>query len=168
MRGEAPRLTTLQAFIDELASHWRAGHPNALLGVRCESLPDVQIISDSALQQVIGNLLDNALEAAPGGLLMLVARCVDGDMLQLSVLDDGPGFDAERLAHFGEPYQSSKGQHGRGMGLFLSVNVARTLGGRLEARNRGAAGQGGGAEVCLTLPLAALLPRQSSPDARYR
>jgi two-component system sensor histidine kinase RegB len=82
----------------------------------------------------------------------------------VSVLDDGPGFDAERLKHFGEPYQSSKGQPGRGMGLFLSVNVARTLGGRLEARNRGP-GEGGGAAVTLTLPLASLLPRESRPHA---
>jgi two-component system sensor histidine kinase RegB len=43
------------------------------------------------------------------------------------------------------------------MGLFLSVNVARTLGGRLEAHNRSE----GGAAVTLTLPLASLLPRQS-------
>jgi two-component system sensor histidine kinase RegB len=102
-------------------------------------------------------LLDNAAEAAPGARLTLVAECPDEDTLAVSVLDDGPGFDAERLKHFGEPYQSSKGQPGRGMGLFLSVNVARTLGGRLEAHNRSE----GGAAVTLTLPLASLLPRQS-------
>jgi two-component system, sensor histidine kinase RegB len=162
MRGEAPRLTRLQAFIDSLARSWRATHPQATLMLVCEGLPEVEIISDSALQQVVGNLLDNAAEAAPGTPLTLVAACPDADTLTLSVLDDGPGFDAERLQHFGEPYQSSKGQPGRGMGLFLSVNVARTLGGRLEARNR----EEGGAAVTLTLPLASLLPRQSGPDVR--
>jgi len=50
------------------------------------------------------------------------------------------------------------------MGLFLSVNVARTLGGRLQASNR----EEGGAAVTLTLPLTSLLPRQSPSDARYR
>ena len=157
MRGEAPQLTPLEGFIDELASRWRATRPAATLSVRKDSLPDIAIVADSALQQVIGNLLDNAAEAAPGKPLTLLAACADEDTLVLSVLDDGPGFDAQRLKHFGEPYQSSKGQPGRGMGLFLSVNVARTLGGRLQARNR----EGGGAEVSLTLPLASLLPRQS-------
>ncbi|MEO6279527.1 ATP-binding protein [Roseateles sp.] len=157
MRGEAPQLTALQAFIDGLAGQWRAAHPNAALALHSEGLPEVDIISDSALQQVVANLLDNATEAAPGAPLTLLASCPEGGMLSLSVLDEGPGFDAERLKHFGEPYQSSKGQPGRGMGLFLSVNVARTLGGRLEARNR----PEGGAEVSLTLPLASLLPRQS-------
>ncbi|MGM9479922.1 ATP-binding protein [Roseateles sp. NT4] len=166
MRGEAPRLTALQSFIDGLARDWRAAHPNAELSLRSKDLPDIEIISDSALQQVVANLLDNALEAAPGMPLTLLASCPDEETLSLSVLDNGPGFDAERLKHFGEPYQSSKGQPGRGMGLFLSVNVARTLGGRLQARNRSPSGDGGGAEVMLTLPLATLLPRQSKSDAR--
>ena len=161
MRGEAPRLTRLQDFVDGLAANWRAAHAQAALAVRCEGLPELEIVSDSALQQVVANLLDNAAEAAPASPLTLLATCPDEDTLSLSVLDDGPGFDAERLKHFGEPYQSSKGQPGRGMGLFLSVNVARTLGGKLEARNR----EEGGAAVTLTLPLASLLPRQSSPDA---
>lgn len=161
MRGEAPRLTPLEGFIDELAARWRPTRPASELVVRKEDLPAVEIVADTALQQVIGNLLDNAAEAAPGTQLTLVAACPDEDTLALSVLDDGPGFDLERLKHFGEPYQSSKGQPGRGMGLFLSVNVARTLGGRLQAANR----EGGGAEVTLTLPLASLLPRQSSADS---
>ena len=161
MRGEAPQLTPLQAFIDGLASQWRSAHHNAELTLQSEDLPDIDIISDSALQQVVANLLDNAAEAAPGTPLTLVASCPGEDTLALSVLDEGPGFDAERLKHFGEPYQSSKGQPGRGMGLFLSVNVARTLGGRLEACNR----EEGGAAVTLTLPLASLLPRESRTDA---
>ena len=165
MRGEAPRLTTLRAFIDGLAARWRRAHPGVTLDLVCEGeLPVLEIISDSALQQVIGNLLDNAAEAAPGTRLTLRATCPDADTLSLAVLDDGPGFEPRRLKHFGEPYQSSKGQPGRGMGLFLSVNVVRTLGGRLQARNR----EQGGAAVTLTLPLAALLPRQSRFDARSR
>jgi two-component system sensor histidine kinase RegB len=164
MRGEAPGLTRLPAFVDQLAMDWRRAHPQTELALVTEALPPVDIISDTALQQVVGNLLDNAAEAAPGLPLTLQAVCTEDDMLTLSVLDRGPGFSAEMLAHFGEPYQSSKGQPGRGMGLFLSVNVARTLGGRLQARNR----EEGGAEVALTLPLASLQPRQSLPDARPR
>lgn len=166
MRGEAPRLTTLHAFIDGLAEHWRSTRPQVELTVEREDLPDVEIVSDSALQQVIANLLDNAAEAAPGTRLQLQAQCTDGETLRLAVLDEGPGFSALMLERFGNPYQSSKGQPGRGLGLFLSANVARTLGGRLEARNRANRGGEGGAEVVLTLPLASLLPRQSDPNVR--
>ncbi|MCE4556146.1 ATP-binding protein [Roseateles cellulosilyticus] len=162
MRGEAPRLTALSDFVTGLAQGWREAHPGVRLVVQNEPLPDVQIILDSALQQVVANLLDNAAEAEPGSSLTFVAECPDDQTLALSVLDEGPGFGPEQLKHFGEPYRSSKGQPGRGMGLFLSVNVARTLGGKLEARNR----EEGGAAVTLTLPLASLLPRQSAGDVR--
>ena len=76
----------------------------------------------------------------------------DGELLRLKVSDAGPGFTAETLANFGKPYNSSKGRPGGGLGLFLSLNVARSLGGRLHAANR----PGGGAEVVLDLPLSSL------------
>ena len=66
--------------------------------------------------------------------------------------DAGPGFAPEMLAQLGKPYQSSKGRPGGGLGLFLVVNVARTLGGSVSARNR----PEGGAAVTLRLPLAAI------------
>jgi two-component system sensor histidine kinase RegB len=100
-------------------------------------------------------VLDNALEAAPHGLLRIIASGEE-DTLTLRVQDEGPGFTPQMLQRFGKPYESSKGRPGGGLGLFLSVNVARTLGGRIEARNR----PGGGAEVIITLPLASLMTSQ--------
>jgi two-component system sensor histidine kinase RegB len=64
------------------------------------------------------------------------------------------------LEHLGTPYRSSKGT-GRGLGLFLAVNVARTLGGRIAAHN-----VPWGAEVTITLPLAALVPEEDSDDGQ--
>ena len=66
----------------------------------------------------------------------------------------------EMLARLGKPYQSSKGRPGGGLGLVLAVNVARILGGRLQARNR----EGGGAEVTIRLPLAALTLQDKDTD----
>ena len=66
------------------------------------------------------------------------------------------------LQQLGKPYQSSKGRPGGGLGLFLVVNVARTVGGSVTARNR----QEGGAEVKITLPLAAIaLAEEEDADA---
>jgi two-component system sensor histidine kinase RegB len=150
-RGEAPELTTLHAFLDEAAEQWRATRPAEVLHYRREGLPDLQMIADSALRQMIDNVLDNASEAAPQATIVLLAHCEDGTLV-LRVQDEGPGFPPAMLERFGKPYQSSKGRPGSGLGLFLSVNVARTLGGRVEARNRAE----GGAEVVIRLPLAAL------------
>jgi two-component system sensor histidine kinase RegB len=158
-RGEAPVQTTLHAFLDELAAHWRqTRHGAPGLQLDRADVPDLPIISDFALRQMIDNVLDNALEAAPHAAPRLLARCLNDtgsdDELRLTVQDDGPGFAPAMLERFGKPYQSSKGRAGGGLGLFLALNVARALGGRISARNR----PEGGAEVEITLPLAALEP----------
>jgi len=111
---------------------------------------DLTIVSDEGLKQMICNVLDNALEASPDWLAFEAAR--DGENLVLRVFDRGPGFPSTILAQLGRPYQSSKGRPGGGLGLFLSLNVARTLGGNIVAQNR----EPGGALVTMTLPLAAL------------
>ncbi len=159
-RGEAPIVTTVHGFFDDLASTWRDSRPVAGFDYRNDFGDDVAIISDTGLAQMIGNVLDNALEASPDWLALSVWR--DDEDLLVQVADAGPGFSAVMLAHLGQPYQSSKGRPGGGLGLFLSLNVARTLGGTLTARNR----DGGGAIVTVTLPLTALT--LDHPDADDR
>lgn len=146
-RGEAPVKTTVRTFLDALVAEWRSTRPGASLTYENRFGHDVPMVSDSALQQMLCNVLDNALEASPQGLRLDVAR--NDDFLTLTVTDAGAGFASGMLAHFGKPYQSSKGQPGRGLGLFLVVNVARTLGGSVTARNR----PEGGAVVTIALPL---------------
>ena len=54
--------------------------------------------------------------------------------------DDGPGFAPAILERLGRPYNSSKDAPGRGLGLFLALNVARALGGTIVADNPPAGG----------------------------
>ncbi|MDQ8023664.1 MAG: ATP-binding protein [Moraxellaceae bacterium] len=153
-RGEAPVVTTLHAFLDELVAHWRRTR-NSPFGLNYDrsSTPDFPMISDFALRQMIDNIVDNALDASPHSAPSLLAAC-EADELVLRVLDEGAGFAPAMLERFGKPYQSSKGRPGGGLGLFLAVNVVRALGGSIAARNRNV----GGAEVEIRLPLAALAP----------
>ena len=149
-RGESPMVSTVAAFLDDLVDDWRGTRPVRGFEYRNELDGDPAIVSDSALKQIICNVLDNALEASPAWVGLHVVS--DGESLLLTIRDRGPGFAAEMLAHFGKPYQSSKGRPGGGLGLFLVVNVVRKFGGRVTARNR----DEGGAEVTLQLPLASL------------
>ena len=149
-RGEATHTTTLRAFLDELLEEWRRSRAVDGFEYRDELEGDVAIVSDAGLQQMLWNVLDNALEASRAHVTMR-AR-LDGDSLVVEVGDDGPGFAADMLDRIGKPYQSTKGTAGRGLGLFLAVNVARTLGGNIRARNA----PDGGALVTITLPLPAL------------
>ena len=146
-RGEAPVTTTVNSFLSETVNEWHAARPAAKLAYHYGFGPDLAIVSDSTIKQVIVNLLDNAFEASPNWIELWVRR--DANLLVLQVVDAGPGFAPEMLAHFGKPYRSSKGRLGGGLGLFLVVNVIRKLGGSVDALNRSA----GGAIVTMKLPL---------------
>jgi two-component system sensor histidine kinase RegB len=149
-RGEAPEIVSLHLFLDGIVDDWRALHPGVEVDYVARVGDNPQIVSDPALKQVIANILDNAAEASPDWIGFRGER--SGDHLVLAVRDRGPGFSAERIAGFGKPYQSSKAEPGHGLGLFLAVNVVRKLGGTASVANRDL----GGAEVTLTLPLAAI------------
>lgn len=145
-RGEEMESIKAAGYLDELAAAWRPTHPQVPLGYSREGVDSAVVAADPALRQAVWNLLDNAAAASPTGVGLIVRA--DGDMLSIAVRDFGPGFEADALAHVGKPYRSSKGA-GHGLGLFLATNVARRLGGRLEARNLDS-----GAEVRILLPLA--------------
>jgi two-component system sensor histidine kinase RegB len=149
-RGESPAVTTVTAFLDELVEDWHETRAPACLQYDKSFTEDREIVSDSALKQIICNVLDNALEVSPQWVALAATQ--EGETLALTVKDRGPGFAPEMLERFGKPYQSSKGRPGGGLGLFLVVNVVRKLGGRVTADNA----PDGGAVVTLYLPLAAL------------
>lgn len=152
-RGEAPVVTSLHRFLDEIARDWSDGRPAGTLQYHAGSGAlgeDVKIVSDPAIKQVVTNLLDNAFEVSPGWIRLNAER--RGDMLRIEVLDLGSGFTPEMLENFGKPYNSTKDRRGAGLGLFLVVNVIRKLGGSVSAHNR----QPGGATVTVELPLATL------------
>jgi two-component system sensor histidine kinase RegB len=157
-RGESSEETTVSTFLDDLVEEWRTTRPVDDFDYDNRFGRDLPMVSDSALKQMICNVLDNALEASPHWLHLEAAH--DGDDLKITVTDAGPGFPAAMLKQFGKPYQSSKGRPGGGLGLFLVVNVARTIGGRVAARNR----PEGGAIVTLTLPLAAIVLEEAEDE----
>ncbi|WP_343585450.1 ATP-binding protein [Herbaspirillum sp.] len=149
-RGESSVKTTLNTFLDSVAEDWRKSRPVAAFEYRNQIEQDVPVVFDSAIKQMLGNVLDNAFEVSPEWLSLLVRR--EGDLLLMEVSDRGTGFPEWMLSQLGKPYQSTKGKPGRGLGLFFVVNVARKLGGRIAASNI----ETGGARVTLTLPLAAI------------
>ena len=149
-RGEAPQLTTMRAFLTEIVEDSRAGRLPGTVEYNDRFGADVGIVSDPALRQVIMNVVDNAAEVSPEWIGISVSR--DGDMAVIEIADHGPGFSDEMLENFGQPYRSSKGRPGGGLGLFLLVNVARKLGGGASVANR----DSGGALVRIVLPISAI------------
>ncbi|WP_374448544.1 ATP-binding protein [Stella sp.] len=148
-RGEGTVRTSARTFLDETVGEWRRSRSPAALEYDASLLPNLAMVCDAALKQVVFNVLDNALEASPDWVGVTARH--EGDRLLVTVADSGAGFAADMLAGIGKPYRTTKRRPGGGLGLFLVVNVVRKLGGAVEARNRDA----GGASVTLCLPLGA-------------
>jgi two-component system sensor histidine kinase RegB len=149
-RGESASETTIRTFLDQAIEEWRISRPASRLDYDYQVGSDMRIVSDSAIKQMIHNLLDNAFEASPGWVGFIAKR--HHEALQLVVTDRGAGFAQALLDDVGKPYQTTKTRPGAGLGLFLVTNVARILRGSVAARNR----PEGGAEVTVTLPLRGL------------
>jgi signal transduction histidine kinase len=114
--------------------------------------PPVIIEADAdQLQQVLVNLLLNALDAMPGGgrVEIQLGAPVHGQV-DLRVLDTGPGITPELLPRLFEPFVSSK-ETGLGLGLAVSRRIAESHGGNLWVTNP----PHGGACFVLRLPVVA-------------
>jgi signal transduction histidine kinase len=100
--------------------------------------------------QVLTNLVQNAIEAAPeANGRVRVAGSVEGDGLVLSVADNGPGIPADVQARLFTPFFTTKGP-GRGMGLGLTIarRVVQAMGGTLHVSST----PGAGAEFVVRVP----------------
>ena len=150
-RGENPTVTSASAFIQSISTEWTGRYPDAF-HLRDRMDEDPVIVSDPALRQVMGNVIDNALEVSPD--YVELTALLDQGLLVLEVRDRGPGFTQDMLETLGRPYSSTKGRVGGGLGLFLVVNVVRKLGGWVQVANS----DHGGALVRISIPLRALAP----------
>ena len=95
----------------------------------------------SRLQQVIWNLLSNAIRFAPAGGRVQVRLLDAGSCIELSVTDDGPGIDPVFLPYVFDRFRqadssSTRPYTGLGLGLAIVRHLVELHGGTVEARNR--------------------------------
>ncbi|HVR53141.1 MAG TPA: sensor histidine kinase [Pseudorhodoferax sp.] len=103
------------------------------------------------VQEIVVNLLHNALTYTPEGGTIALELAVAPDHLVLRVLDDGPGLPAPLQSAPFQPFVRSSGD-GAGLGLAICHDLARACGGQLVVANRACANASGGVEARLTLP----------------
>jgi signal transduction histidine kinase/ActR/RegA family two-component response regulator len=129
--------------------------------VNLESSIDVTadlILADAnRIQQVIWNVLSNAVKfTPPGGYVRVTLRQV-GDDVHLTIADSGVGISAEFLPHVFDRFRqadgaTTKNQTGLGLGLSIVRHLVELHYGKVKAES---AGEGKGASFVITLPLAA-------------
>lgn len=119
------------------------------------------------LQQIILNLLGNAIKFTPrGGQIRVSCESRDG-MLHVRVTDTGIGIPADKLEAIFDPFVQTERRlnqpvDGVGLGLAISRELARGMGGELSAESA----SGAGSMFTLTLP-AVVVPRTRSPGGPF-
>jgi two-component system NtrC family sensor kinase len=137
----------------------QARYGNVSLVSKPATDPPVVRASQTEIQQVLFNLIGNALDALTevgGGRITVATETGDG-MVLIRVSDDGPGIPAEDRQRIFEPFFTTKPVgKGTGLGLAICYGIATKLGGHIELK----ASEQGGAEFRVELPPAGPVPKR--------
>ena len=116
-------------------------------------IDDTIQVDPGRMEQVLSNLLSNALRYTPEGGKIELRYSSNGGNTRLSIRDSGPGIPPEAIPHVFERFYRadrarSRAEGGTGLGLAIARQLVEAHGGSLTARNHPT----GGAEFTLTLP----------------
>jgi signal transduction histidine kinase len=133
------------------------GHPPGTFQVEARSeIPGLDLDS-LRIQQVISNLLDNAVKYAPAGTAVRVVVARRASEVVVSVTNEGPGIDERRQARLFDRYYRAdySRKNGLGIGLYVARGLAEAHGGTISVTSRD-----GATTFSLVLPLAGLTDRR--------
>src|SRR5438105_7797252 len=116
------------------------------------------------VEQVIRNLIDNALKFSPQDSQVFLEVSREDGTLRISVADHGPGIAEDELPHIFERFHQAgevltREAEGAGLGLYISKRLVEAMGGTIEARSV----LGEGATFTVTLPVRAVSERAEPP-----
>nr|MDD6335563.1 HAMP domain-containing sensor histidine kinase [bacterium] len=116
---------------------------------------EIALVADSErMQQVVYNLVDNAIRYSPEGGTITLAAHREHEGVILSVSDEGPGISADMQGQMFNDFATDNTARTPGSGMGLGLSIARRIvlqhGGTIRAANRAQ----GGCEVTVFLPLA--------------
>ena len=132
-----PAEVRLEDMLDEVLSVYRFRLLGGNVAVDCNFAHHRPVnASKDELMQVFSNLITNAIDAMPeGGVLTIQTREIDGQGLEIQVRDKGTGISAENLDRVFEPFFSTKGQRGTGIGLWVARQLLEKRGGSINLQS---------------------------------
>lgn len=98
---------------------------------------DCLIISGepAKFQQAFINLMKNGIEAMHEGGELSVRTFKTGPVAHILISDTGVGMTEEQIARLGEPYYTTKGQQGTGLGMMVTFSILRAMKGKVEVKS---------------------------------
>jgi CheY-like chemotaxis protein len=151
---------------------WQAevAHRTGSIEVRVDAPRPVTTLGDSSeLREVVLNLIFNAVDAMPRGGTIEIGSRTENQTARFWVADTGTGMGSEVIARIFEPFYSTKGERGTGLGLSASHGIIESHGGDINVTSE--PGKGTRFEVILPLhesssPLA--VAPAAAPSARSK
>ncbi len=111
----------------------KAGKIGINYDVVCNMESELRVLGNNTeLREVLHNLLNNALEAMPNGGAIRISGRQEGEEAVLRVKDTGSGMTSIVAARIFEPYFTTKGVQGNGLGLSVSHGIIKQHGGTIK------------------------------------
>ena len=150
-----PVVTRVSELLDDACALFSPKLHAARIQVVRDYSTEAQVtIFPSELRQVFTNLIANAFDAmSRGGQLRLAITGNDSGGVSVTVSDTGHGIPPENLGKIYEPFFTTKGERGTGVGLWVIRGILQKLGGRIEVRSSTEPGRSG-TSFTVTLPAA--------------
>jgi signal transduction histidine kinase len=145
-RFQAVNLDSVLENVLTLASHGLSGKKVACEKQVDSKLPTVQCDPEQ-LEQVLLNLVINAIEASPNGETVTVAAAAGNGNVAIRVIDRGHGVAPAHVDRLFDPFFTTK-EHGTGLGLSVAHQITTQMGGALLAQRN----QAGGMTFSVVLP----------------
>jgi len=147
-----PEPVLIRHVVEAAAERHRARYPGATVIVRGRADVPPVLGVEPYLDQVVQNLLTNAAKYDRSGAPVEVEIAANGGMVEVSVLDRGPGIPPERAAAIFEPFvrldATAATNEGVGLGLPVCRRLLQAQGGDISVRAR----EGGGSRFTFALP----------------
>lgn len=150
--------TRAAALVDSAVAAARNAYVSKQVTLVVDERADGVVLADpDRMVQVLSNLLNNALQhTAAGGDVLVAVRKPDPHWIEITVIDNGEGIEAEHLPHIFERFYRadparSRDRGGSGIGLTISKALVESHGGGLSVSSPG---RGRGSNFTVRLPLA--------------
>lgn len=142
-RETETRYEPIEPAVREAAALVLVGQDQLYLRLTYDFDPAARIVLADRIQiqQVLVNLMRNSAEALrvmpkDHREIRLSTRALDEGMVEISVCDSGPGIPDSVLSRMYQPFTSTKGEGGMGIGLSICRRIVQSHGGSLQAENR--------------------------------
>jgi signal transduction histidine kinase len=151
-----PEAIDLATLVRENVGRNRALADRKQVAIELVLEPDLppMTVDRAKIEQVLNNLVGNAVKFSSSGSTVGVAVARDGERVKVAVRDAGPGIPADEIEKIFRPFERGnsrppRGERGTGLGLAIVKRIVEAHGGAIDVRSRG----GEGSTFTVSLPI---------------